>query len=81
MESRAGPRPRPIRPLPRASPNRERPQIWGTKIVFIFYFILFYIYIYIYKLGDRDRDRDKSNLRRPKELSNARDRDKLNLNK
>ena len=77
MESRAGPRPRPIRPLPRASPTRERPQIWGTKIVFIFYFI----YIYIYILGDRDRDRDKSNLRRPKELSNARDRDKLNLNK
>ena len=75
MESRAGPRPRPIRPLPRASPTRERPQIWGTKIVFIFYFI------YIYILGDRDRDRDKSNLRRPKELSNARDRDKLNLNK
>ena len=70
---RAGPRLRPIRPLPRA-PYWRRPQIWGQ-------IYLFFIYKYFWEILKHFSLFFFSLLRRLKELSNARDRNKTNLNK
>ena len=57
-------------------PPIEKGPKFGSKNCF--YFLFYYIYIYIYINWEIEISQ---NLRRPKELSNARDRDKLNLNK
>ena len=68
---RAGSRPRPLRPLPRASLLEK-----GLKFRDNFFFLIF--------LGDIKKEISLhffSLLRRSRELSNARDRNKTNLNK
>ena len=58
-------------------PIEKGPKFGGQKL-FLFFILFYFIYIYIYINWEIEI---RQNLRRPKELSNARDRDKLNLNK